>query len=377
MNPDLVGPAGPGPCLDQGSLPESLAHLDLGRRALPGGRADPYPGPPPLQRSVHQETFLLDPPSDKGQISAVHLVSTEHLGQGRVRGVVLGHHHETRRARIQPMDDPGTIPSAPAGQLDLQGKEPVHQRARPPGHGRVGGHPGRLRDHQQVVILIGDGQRARLGGHLAGLWDQGLDAFASGQAVRFLAAPAVDQDQALGDRPLYVSPRYSELPRDHGIEPTGVCGERGRIHLSCRSQSLSAAGCRRSPARRMTRAPTTMAESARLNTGQTWKSMKSMTSPDTPGPRMIRSVRLPRAPPRISPRPSALAPEESRPDATTIAAHTTRVAAKKSQGCPPNRPKAPPEFVVYRSWATSGMTWTGGLPARYRSARCLVRRSRR
>src|SRR6266511_3179107 len=101
---------------------------------------------------------------------------------------------------------------------------------------------GRLRDHQQVVLLIGDGQRARLGGQLAGLWDQGLDAFASGQAVRFLAAPAVDQDQALGDRPLDVSPGYSELPRDHGIEPTGVCGERGRIHLSCRSQSLSAAG---------------------------------------------------------------------------------------------------------------------------------------
>ena len=90
----------------------------------------------------------------------------------------------------------------------------------------------------------------------------------------------------------------------------------------------------------------TMAESARLNTGQTRKSMKSTTRPETPGPWMIRSVRLPTAPPRIIPSPTADAVRVSRVEPATMARQTTTVAAKNNQGWPPSTPKAPPEFVV-------------------------------
>jgi hypothetical protein len=56
----------------------------------------------------------------------------------------------------------------------------------------------------------------------------------------------------------------------------------------------------------MSTPPQTMAESARLNTGQCGNSIQSTTQPrNGPGERKTRSVRLPIAPP--SSRPSATA----------------------------------------------------------------------
>ena len=93
-------------------------------------------------------------------------------------------------------------------------------------------------------------------------------------------------------------------------------------------------------------APTTIAVSAMLKIGQTWKSMKSVTSPRNPGPFTIRSVRFPRAPPRMSPRAIATFRRIGRNDAQTITSDTTIVAPANTHGALRPSPNAPPEFVV-------------------------------
>jgi hypothetical protein len=89
-----------------------------------------------------------------------------------------------------------------------------------------------------------------------------------------------------------------------------------------------------------------MALSARLNTGQIWKSMKSVTLPEKPDPCTTRSVRLPSAPPRIKPSAIATDVRDRRSDATQIATATTTVATAKTSGALRPSPNAPPEFVV-------------------------------
>ena len=93
--------------------------------------------------------------------------------------------------------------------------------------------------------------------------------------------------------------------------------------------------------------PITTHESATLNTGHHWTSMKSMTPPPkNPLPRKARSAKLPSAPPRI--RPSATAPARLpivRPchsrKPTTPSARTAMIGP-----APPARLKAAPVLVV-------------------------------
>ena len=89
-----------------------------------------------------------------------------------------------------------------------------------------------------------------------------------------------------------------------------------------------------------------MQESAALNVGHRWRWMKSTTCPDTPGPRTIRSVRFPMAPPRTSPSPTAVEGRVTFRAYHTMAAEIPRLAAKNTQGTPAKRLNAPPVFVV-------------------------------
>ena len=121
--------------------------------------------------------------------------------------------------------------------------------------------------------------------------------------------------------------------------------------------------------------PITTQESATLNTGQMWKSMKSTTLPETPVPCSTRSVRFPSAPPGSGPGRSPTGSDVTRHAPMTIATQTTALAAKNSQGWSGNRLNAPPEFVVYVRSTTCGMTVIGGRPARCCSTRSLLTRS--
>ena len=77
----------------------------------------------------------------------------------------------------------------------------------------------------------------------------------------------------------------------------------------------------------------------------------------------------------MSPSPTAATRDWSEAETTTMTAHTTAVAPKNNHACPPNRPKAPPVFVVKRSRTTPGMTSTGGRPESLSSTTHFVTRS--
>ena len=104
--------------------------------------------------------------------------------------------------------------------------------------------------------------------------------------------------------------------------------------------------------------------------------MKSVTGPPNPGPFSARSARLPSAPPRISPSATAIEGRIGRKEKTTITTITTIVAPANSHGALRPIPNAPPEFVVYVSDSTPGITRTGGRPVRAFSTQVFVSRSR-
>jgi hypothetical protein len=63
---------------------------------------------------------------------------------------------QARRVPVEPVDDPGPLLVLPArGEPD----QPVHERPRRVPRRRVDDDPGRLVDHEHVVVLVGDSKR--------------------------------------------------------------------------------------------------------------------------------------------------------------------------------------------------------------------------
>lgn len=143
-------------------------------------------------------------------------------------GIVLRHDHETRRAAIQPMDDPGPLLAANAAQVSDVMQERVDERAVCMASGGMDDHSSRFVDNQQVTILVDDvnGQRFRRWRGIDRLGNidrddlSGLD-----QLIRSRCLPA-DLNMAVFDQALQLRPRVS---RNRGHEkqiepdPVAVC----------------------------------------------------------------------------------------------------------------------------------------------------------
>src|SRR6266540_3364963 len=230
----------------------------------------------------------------------------------------------------------------------------------------MGHHSGRLGHHHQVIVLVSNRHRIGIGLQGAGFGHRGLHGLPTGQPERLRPDQPVHGDPALGDGSLGVGPGDPQARRNRLVQPARRRGEGGG-HVR-----------RFRPVRATRIAPITMAESATLNTGHTWKSMKSTTRPEIPGPRMIRSVRFPNAPPRTSPMEAAVAHDPTRGENHTMASTTRPEAAKNSHGARWRMPNAPPELVVYESCSTCGISTRARPRSRSGpSAQSLVTRSRR
>src|SRR5207247_4558446 len=154
-------------------------------------------------------------------------------------------------------------------------------------------------DHQPVV-LIQDGNAALLRVQHPSPWDLPRDRLSSDEKERLGFQGAVHQDPPVGDGALDVGPVHAQMPGHDAVQTAGLCDERDGGHPRFGSPAAwcvgspaappagSAFDSRRAPDSTRRSAPITMQESATLNTGQTWKSMKSTTLPETPGPRTIR-----------------------------------------------------------------------------------------
>src|SRR5205823_4732785 len=147
---------------------------------------------------------------------------------------------------------------------------------------------GRLVDHREPFVLVHDVQRRGRGAHRlrpAGAHSGGIrddDDIVVVDAPAGTSAPAVDADQPRVDH------RARRVSRQIAVS--------GEPHIKARLGHEGAGAARGRNVNTTPMTPSTMAESARLNTGHQCRSMKSTTWPCS-----RRSTPLDSAPPRISP----------------------------------------------------------------------------
>ena len=133
-----------------------------------------------------------------------------------MRGVVLGHHHQARRAAIEPVDDPRPLLAADPAQIVDVMEQRVHERAARVAGRRVHHHARRFIDDDQVLVLVDNGQGQRFGTwrRFSRLGDIDRDFLADpDRLVRPGVVPA-DAHLAFLDQPLNLRPRPIREHRD-------------------------------------------------------------------------------------------------------------------------------------------------------------------
>ena len=196
-----------GPVADDGRAQMGEVHADLVRAARPQGRLqqrerrgarepleDPVaregratrPGgahghPQPVagiasDRGLDHARRVRQPAVHQREIAPLDGPGLELAGQRRVRAVVLGDDEEAGRAAIQPVDDARPPRAADPGKVRAAVREQgMHQGPRPMPRTRVHDEPHGLVHHQEVRVLVDDGERNRLGHEREGLGRRHLD----------------------------------------------------------------------------------------------------------------------------------------------------------------------------------------------------------
>ena len=110
-----------------------------------------------------------------------------------MRLVGLRHDEQAARPRVEAVDDPR--PQRPAGRRERHAhpQQPVHERAAAARLGRMRHEPGRLGDHEEMLVLgSGPGRARPLAGTGAGSRSSARSLPAA-QPVRLRARHAVDE----------------------------------------------------------------------------------------------------------------------------------------------------------------------------------------
>ena len=123
--------------------------------------------------------------------------------------IVLGHHHDTRRAPVEPVHDAWPELTTDAAQVADVVQQRVHQRTCRVAGSRMNHHAGRLVHDDEVGILVENGQRQvfwnRCGRRGIGNLDR--DALARLHAGVGLDASTADGDVAVANQALKAGAR--------------------------------------------------------------------------------------------------------------------------------------------------------------------------
>ena len=120
-----------------------------------------------------------------------------------MRGVVLGHHQQARGVLVQAVQDAGAQGSVHVGQaLELEGQG-VGEGSGMDAVAGMGDHALGLVHHQDMLVLVGDGEgdvlRNQGGGHVRFRHEGHGDFVACGHGMVLLRRFAVDEEAALFD----------------------------------------------------------------------------------------------------------------------------------------------------------------------------------
>jgi hypothetical protein len=125
--------------------------------ATPGdhGEAGPVPGIP-SDRRLDPATWPLGYPGDDREVAAGHLPGGEGCGQAD-EGLLRGRdEQQPRGVTVEPVDDAGTVALGPRRQRDTGRLEGLHEGAVGMASTGVDDQPGRLGDHEQVLVAVPD-----------------------------------------------------------------------------------------------------------------------------------------------------------------------------------------------------------------------------
>ena len=137
------------------------------RRPARAGRAHGHPEPVagvPTDGGLDHARRVREPAVNQRQVAPLDGPRLELAGERQVRVIVLGDREEPGGAPVQPVDDAGAPRAADAGEPRAAvGEERVDEGPRPMSRARVHDEPHRLVHHQEVGVLVDDGQRDGLG----------------------------------------------------------------------------------------------------------------------------------------------------------------------------------------------------------------------
>ena len=211
-------------------------------------------------RRVDRPGPCLRPAVDERQVLARQPPRGEHLLELSVHVIAAGDHEQAGRVAVESVDDPrprGLL--APAGRS----RQRLGERAGPVPARRVDHDPGRLVDHEQVLVLIGDRERRRLQhrGRRRLLAELDDDPLARGDGVALGPQVPVDLDEPRFDQRLGACARAERLgeepvePRPRGRDRDLQLDHSTPGHLASITTGLAApAG---PPARTAARSPRT------------------------------------------------------------------------------------------------------------------------
>ena len=233
VDPDLVGPAGQYPQLEQRDAARGRQHAVAAdrRTSAPGPAHDGHAGAHGAVASDRQ----FDPPFgrfrpavDHGQVRLADLPFGEGAAQAAILPVAARHGQDAARAGIQAMHDAGSFRRPDAGDPGPVVEEPVDQSAALDAAAGVHDQARGLVHDEQVLVLVNHRQGAGLGERTVRRRRRQppCDLLASPKEVRGLERGATDRDQAAAEQLPDPVAGLVQDPRQVDVDP--LARRRGR-----------------------------------------------------------------------------------------------------------------------------------------------------
>jgi hypothetical protein len=228
VHPDLVGPAGLEGDLDQAGAAEGLDRVVVGD-AVSASRDHREPavaGGVPGYRRVHRAPQRIGVTLHQRVVALVHRALPESPLQRGVGPLALGEDHQPRGVRVQPVDDSLPLGGTAGRDGVTCGEQPFqHGRPAPAGRG-MRRHPGWLVHHDDVGVLVDDGQPRhclryrRQGGGWR--WQGNVEPLSRRHPVRLGGGVAGHQHPPAGDQLRRRRPGKPEHARERRVEALTV-----------------------------------------------------------------------------------------------------------------------------------------------------------